>query len=118
MSGEEFVLAIMALVMGSVVLIVGITKITGLIKSWINRNQHMYDDETFNRLAKAFTQYKKDTERRLQNLEAIVTDDERNPTAEKELDKPHKTIEIEENNTKEQKSESGRNSNLKNMLRE
>jgi hypothetical protein len=116
MNGEEFVLAVITIVMGSVVLIVGISKFADLIKAWLNRNQHSYDEETFNRLAKAFTQYRKDTERRLQNLEAIVTDEKR-PAASKKLEPPHNSIEIDSDITEERKTGSG-DRNLRNMLRE
>lgn len=116
MSGEEFVLSIIALVMGSVVLIVGITKITGLIKSWLNHNKGI-EEETFERLARAFMQHKKDTDRRLKNLEAIVADDEATGKSDKQLQEPHKTIEIEDTEQEESKS-SNPDSNLRNMLRE
>lgn len=53
-----------------------IARITGLIKAWIERNKGGYDEETFNRLAKAFMQHKKDMEQRMQNLEAIIADEE------------------------------------------
>lgn len=75
MSGEEFVLAVVAMVMGSCVLIVGINKITGLIKAWINNGDNIGGEE-FGRLAKAFMQHKKDMERRIANLEAIIAGDE------------------------------------------
>lgn len=69
MSGEEFVLVIVAMVMSAGVIIVGITKITDLIKSWINRNKQAYDDEAFDRLAKAFIQHKKQIDQRVAKLE-------------------------------------------------
>lgn len=76
MTGEEFVLAIIAMVMGSVVLIVGITQISKLIRSWLNRNNNaQFSDEEFSRLAKAFMQHKKDMERRVQNIEALITEE-------------------------------------------
>lgn len=115
MSGEEFVLSIVALVMGSAVLIVGITKITGLIKDWINRHNSI-EDETFDRLARAFMQHKKDTERRLQNLEAIATEDEPTTSTQKQIDEPHRTIEIENSEQEEQSKQP--DGNLRNMLRE
>ena len=76
MSGEEFIIAIVSVVFGSIVLIVGISKIAGLIKSWIERDKGGYREEDFNRLARAFMQHKKEMERRVQQLEAIVTDEE------------------------------------------
>lgn len=76
MTGEEFVLALVAIVMASAVLITGISKITGLMKSWLNRNNSAIDEENFNRLAKAFMQHKRDMEQRVQNLEAIIAENE------------------------------------------
>lgn len=76
MSWEEYTLAIISIVLGSGVLIIGITKITGLVKSWIERDKGGYNEEDFNRLARAFMQHKKEMEKRVQHLEAIVTADE------------------------------------------
>lgn len=69
------------------------------------------EGETFDRLAKAFMQHKKDTERRLQNLEAIITD-EGTESSPKKLEEPHKSIEIEDD--EQNKTD---NRNLRNMLR-
>lgn len=88
MSGEEFVLSVIAIVMGASVVIVAITKVTDLIKSWIHRNHNTYNDETFERLAKAFMQHKKDMEKRVRNLEAII--------AEKDHPNHYNELEIEE----------------------
>ena len=75
MTEEEFVLSIIAMVMGSGVLIACIVKITDLIKTWISRGESHFSDEEFGRLAKAFMQHKKNMERRMQNLESIVTEE-------------------------------------------
>lgn len=124
MTFEEFVIAIVASVGG--ILLVGfiVAKITGLIKAWLNRNNSAIREEDFNRLAKAFMEYKKDTQRRLQNLEAIVADEDSKAGSShgsKQIEAPKKSIEIEDQDSeKEQsktKSGSG-DSNLRNMLRE
>jgi hypothetical protein len=68
MEGEIFVVTIVAIVCA-----------TGLIKAWINRNNHSQeevDEESFNRLAKAFMQHKKEMQERVQNLEAIVAEED------------------------------------------
>lgn len=119
MEGEQFVLAIVAMAMGTGIIITVVTKGVDLIKSWINRNNASYDQEKFERLAKAFISHKKDMERRLQNIEAIVTDDEPG-TASKSTHKLkktqlHNTIEIDEADSKAEREESA-DSNLKNML--
>lgn len=122
MSGEEFVLSILAIIGG-----VGLTgfifyNIFKIIRTWLGGNS--YDDETFERLARAFMQHKKETERRLQNLEAIVTDEDQHTISKsrsgssspKQIEEPRRTIEIEEDEeNQETKSSDG---NLRNMLRE
>lgn len=123
MTDQEFVLSIIAIVMGCSVVIVAISKISGLIKSWINRGKSNLDDETFDRLAKAFMQHKRDTERRLQKLEAIVTDDKSKSGSgssqkPKQVEAPKKSIEIEDRESEETKSKQNDQSNLRNMLRE
>lgn len=119
MSGEEFVLSIIAIVMGCTVLIVGVTKITGLIKAWINRGGSEVDEESFNRLAKAFMQHKKDTERRLQNLETIASEQQDDSTgSSKQIEAPKQEIEIDERESEQEKSSSEGQNNLRNMLRE
>jgi lipopolysaccharide export LptBFGC system permease protein LptF len=123
MSDQEFVLAIIAIGMGSVILIVGITKITGLIKSWMSGSSEV-DEESFNRLAKAFMEHKKDTQRRIQNLEAIITDDSTERVQLKEsqnqLEAPKQSIEFDDSDNTSEESESKTNNknNLRNMLRE
>lgn len=80
-------------------------------------------EETFNRLAKAFLQHKKDTERRLQHLEAIISDEKESVAPEKSqspksLSEPRQTIEIEDD---EHKTNAGEQTNdgdkLRNMLK-
>ncbi|MGD8427119.1 MAG: hypothetical protein PVH63_05775 [Balneolaceae bacterium] len=122
MNDQEFILSIIAIVMGSSVVIVAITKITGLIKSWINRSKSNLEEETFNRLAKAFMQHKKDTERRLQNLEAIISEEppQKNSSSSskpRQVEAPKKSIEIEEHESEKTSSKQD-NDNLRNMLRE
>lgn len=118
------VVAVIGTIAGVGLVVFVFAKITGLIKAWIERNKGGYDEETFDRLAKAFMQYKKDTERRLQNLEAIVADDEPASSGSgKQLSEPHKTIEIEDaenegaGEEKEQKKSDSGDRNLRNMLR-
>lgn len=124
MSGEEFIIAVVAIVGG-----VGLAgfifyNIFTLIRTWIGGGNSSYDDETFERLARAFMQHKKETEKRLQNLEAIVTDDDdrvisksgSGSSSQKQIEEPRRTIEIEEDEeNQETKSSDG---NLRNMLRE
>lgn len=119
MSFEEMLVAIIGTVAGVGLLGFVIAKITGLIKAWINRNKGGYDEETFNRLAKAFMQHKKDTEQRLQNLEAIISEEGESSKKSRQISEPKDTIEIEDD---ERESESERNeqaadNKLRNMLK-
>lgn len=118
MSFEEMVVALVGAIGGIALVGFIVAKITGLIKAWINRNNSGYNDEDFNRLAKAFMQYKKDTERRLQNLEAIVTEEDHTTSStseNKQIQESKRSIEIDDE--EEDESQSG-NKNLRNMLRE
>lgn len=115
MSGEEFVLSIVAIVAGVGLTAFIFSNIFKLIRSWVGRDKG-YDEETFERLARAFMQHKKDTEQRLQSLEAIISDSDEPSGSNRQLEEPHKTIEIEDSEQEESKS-SNPDSNLRNMLR-
>ena len=69
-------------------------------------------EETFDRLAKAFIEHKKNTNRRIEHLEAIISEEE--PAAGKQLDNSGSAIEIEEKNRRQPESEGS--SKLRNML--
>lgn len=96
-----------------------VAKITGLIKAWINRTNTEITEQDFDRLAKAFMEHKKDMNRRIQNLEAIIADDTSPTTAAENprIETPQQTIEIEDEKEKQQSSEEN-SSNLRNMLHE
>ena len=121
--GEDTI--IVAIVFGSILGMITIPMLFNLAKKWIDRNNNSYDEEAFERLAKAFIQYKKDSEQRFQNLEAIITDDEPTSSSKKTSNKKleetqlHNTIEVDtdESATKEQQKESG-GGNLRNMLKD
>jgi 20S proteasome alpha/beta subunit len=64
-----------------VIAVVAIGCVTGLIKTWMDKhyNESSIDEESFEQLAKAFIQHKKEMQERVRNLEAIITDeDEKN----------------------------------------
>lgn len=115
MSFEEMVVSIIALVGGIGLVALIFMRITTLIKSWIDRKKSSYNTEEFDRLRKEFHQYKKNTERRIQNLEAIIAEveEEQETGALKEAEQ---TIELPPEEKNEEK-ESHSNPNLKNMLR-
>jgi hypothetical protein len=114
---------IVAIVFGSIIGMIAIPMLFSLAKKWIDRKNSPYSDETFDRMAQAFIKHKKETERRLQNLEAIVTDDDPAPKTrassnKKSKQKPSaKTIEIDSDTSDtDQKQEPSGSGNLRNML--
>ena len=66
MGGLEFAL---------VVIVVGC--VTGIIKTWLTRGKdgETIDRETFDRLAQAFVQHKREMQERIQNLETIIANE-------------------------------------------
>ena len=106
----EEIIAIVVVFSFSAFVCTGIYK---LIKMKMQKDSSGYDEETFERLAKAFMKYKKESEKRIQNLEAIIADDR--SSSPKQIDAPKDTIEIEDTRQQESKSDDG---NLRNMLRE
>lgn len=66
-------------------------KVFDMVRNSIKKNKGKYEDNKFDRLAKAFIEHRKDTDRRLENIETILSSDA--PDSEPEpLDKPDKTI--------------------------
>lgn len=115
---------IVLIVFGSIFGIVVVSQLIGLAKKWIERNNSGYNDKAFDRLAKAFIKHKKESERRFQNLEAIISEEKpakSKKSSNKELKETqlHNTIEIEDDTAESEKkrgeSDSG---NLRNMLKE
>ncbi len=118
MYGEE--VAILGIIFGSVIAIVFIATIGSIIKTAIKRKSSgsVADNKEF--LA-ALREFKENTDRRLQNLEAIVSGDEPLPskTDKKEEKKSERksAIEIEIDDEKKKEEENRTNSGkLKNML--
>ena len=119
--GEDAI--IVAIVFGSILGMIAIPMLINLAKKWIDRKEGGVPEEEFNRLARAFMDYKKNTQRRLQNLEAIISDDEPAEQAQeqespKQIDAPNDEIEIEDSESVSQESQSSSQNNLRNMLRE
>lgn len=124
MSFEEMIVALVGAIGGIALVGFIVAKITGLIKSWINRNKNAIPEEEFDRLARAFIEQKKDTQRRLQNLEAIIAeeDSEKAPsetkTNSKRIESAKQSIEIKDRGTGNHEKSSNNDNNLRNMLRE
>lgn len=120
--GEDAI--IVAIVFGSILGMIAIPMLISLAKKWVERNNTSYDDEKFERLAKAFISHKKDMERRIQNLEAIISEEEpaspasagkQNPKLEA---KEHSPIEIDTDEDSGEKQYESKDGNLRNMLKE
>ena len=109
--GEDVI--IVAIVFGSILGMIAIPMLISLAKKWVDRKNTSYDQETFERLAKAFMQFKKNAENRIENLEAIIADE--NHSSTKSIEEPKGSIEIEDKEKNKSESDSG---NLSNMLRE
>jgi hypothetical protein len=106
-----------AIVFGSILAMISIPMLYSLAKKWLDRNDNSYDEQAFDRLAKAFMEHREDTKRRIQNLEAIIADDSSASTSSADqVEKTEETIEIEdqpEHGPPEKDS-----GNLRNMLNE
>lgn len=116
MYDEEVI--IVAIVFGTLLGIVSLVLISNIIKTWIKRGSpgKLSDNKEF---LSALREFKMNTERRLSNLEAIVTDDERN-TAKRQDAVPQSgksdtnlDIELESLSEEEKAPQKG---NLRNML--
>lgn len=118
MEGPEFIIAALAIIAGTGLAGYIFMNIFKLIRSWVGGNSDV-DEESFNRLAKAFMEHKKDTERRLQHLEAIASeDDTKSESSSKQIEAPKEEIEIDDRDTEQSETSSGDKNNLRNMLRE
>lgn len=119
MSGEEFIIAMVAIVGGLGFAAFLFWNIFSLIREWINRKSggQQLDPNFF----KALGEFKKNTERRISNLEAIVTDLEEENYKLSEGEKSMPEIEIEEEEVRESESNAknrDNDGNLRNMLNE
>lgn len=120
MPGEE--VAIIAIIFGSILSIVFLGIVGSLIKTWI-KNKNAPEDLTKNKeFLSALRDFKEKTERRISNLEAIVTEEREGVRSKKpaeELNENRKEhteslgIEIDDDSGEKQNESSG---NLRNML--
>ena len=124
MEGPEFLIAALAIITGTGLAGYIFMNIFKLIQSWIGGSTEVPEEE-FNRLARAFMEHKKDTQRRIQNLEAIISDDDSSESlnreqSSKQIEAPKESIEFDDadNVSEESGSSSNDQNNLRNMLRE
>lgn len=117
---EEFF--VVAVVFGSIVSIVFLAIVGGLIKTWI-KSKNSPEDITKNKeFLSALRDFKEKTERRIANLEEIVTEDRQPENTSKKKQKSienkgehSRAVEIEMNDN-ERSKESESTGNLRNML--
>lgn len=116
MSFEEMVVALVGAVGAFALVGFLAAKIIDLIKTWMNRNKSGIAEKDFNRLAEAFIEYKKESKHRIENLEAIIVDDEpasqESSAKNNRIEAPKNSIEIDENREESSSESSG----LRNML--
>lgn len=117
MSGEEFIVAIVAIIGGLGFAGFLFWNIFSLIRQWIDRKSGNSDLNP--QFFRALGEFKKKTEKRLSNLEAIVSDIEEE---QYKIEEPQETIgdiEIEEQEVRSTSEEKKDNDgNLRNMLNE
>lgn len=116
MSFEEMVVAVIAIVGGLAFTSFMFWNIFNLIKTWINRKSG--NSEINPQFFKALGEFKKNTERRLSNLEAITSDLEEEKYIVQETDDQNATIEVEEESQRNANEEKKDGGNLRNMLNE
>jgi hypothetical protein len=107
MTEEEFIIALVGIVFGTVIAGIFIGSFFQVIKTWINRNKS--DTELDPRFFKALSEFKRNTEKRLSNLEAIVLSDDQFELDEVPLNikkEEASSIEIEEEEVRGSKSKS------------
>jgi hypothetical protein len=116
MSEEEFILALVAIVFGIGLSGFFLYNIFSLIKAWINRKSGASSDIN-PQFFKALGEFKRNTERRLNNIEAIVSDIEEDKIRISDTSSASDiTIEDEEVRGKDNSGKD--DSNLRNMLNE
>lgn len=69
-------------------------KIFDMVRNSIRKKKGTYDEESFDRMAQAFIQFRKDTNRRLENIETVIASEESGEPMLKK--KNYKTLEIED----------------------
>jgi hypothetical protein len=119
------IVSLISVIFGCWVAVVFIHGLFKLLRTWINRNNKSYDQEKFDRLAKAFIRFKKETECRMKQIESDYKNrDARASTSGVREKTKHgrdrDRIEMEPNDTvvNRNKKNTGESGTLKNMLNE
>jgi len=116
MAEEEFVLALLGIVAATVVSGIFLGGFFSLIKTWINRKKS--DSELDPRFFKALSEFKRNTERRLETLEEIVIEEDEITSSSQSRKKEPPSIQIEETEVRGSASKEKDSGNLRNMLDE
>lgn len=109
---------IVAIVFGTVLAIVFLGVLSSIINNWIKRGSDSKDITKNKEFLVALREFKEKTDKRLANLEAIVSDEQISQTQEKKQvsgKEPSRSIEIELDDEPEPKK-SANSGNLRNML--
>jgi len=118
MMGEDAI--IVAIVFGSVLAIVFMGVLGSIINNWIKRGSKSGDVTKNKEFLAALREFKEKTDKRLANLEAIVSEEDssgnRSKSKKQQKDKePQRSIEIELDSEPDSE-ESAKSGNLRNML--
>lgn len=89
-----FIIAMVLILFGTVLGCMLLWKLATVIQNSIKKNKNTGYEESFDRLAHAFIQHKKDTDRRLQNIEAVIAEEE--PANGSLREAGYETLEIDE----------------------
>ncbi len=117
MQEEEFIVALVGIIFGIGLAGFFLHNVFSLIKTWINRKSGSSSGDINPQFFKALGEFKKSTERRIANLEAIVSELEEEKIRIPESADSNAEITIEDQEVRaEAKKED--NSNLRNMLNE
>lgn len=117
MDEERFIISLVAIVFGTALTGFVLHNVFSIIKSWINRKSGTSSGDINPQFFKALGEFKKTTERRMSNLETIVSDLEEEKIRIPESSSSTGEIEIE--NTKVRSAPAKKDdSNLRNMLNE
>ena len=116
MQEEEFILALFGIISATVVSGIFLGGFFSLIKTWINRKKS--ESELDPRFFKALSEFKRNTEHRLEALEEIVIDEDEVLSSSGVKGKNAPSIQIEEEDVRGEAPQKKDKSNLRNMLDE
>lgn len=110
-----FIVAMVLILFGTVLGCMLLWKLAMVIQHSIKKNNTVEHDEAFDRLALAFIQFKKDMERRMTNVEAIIANNDDEVSSQTLNEPTYKSIEIDESESMKENQNKG--SNMSNNLR-